>query len=85
MHSSVKENAQQHRFELPIRDGLFAAAYYRIEDGQIALIHTEVPATPGRPSPNTWISMRCVWRMMGLGWKCEIARPAIEHLCYTRR
>jgi uncharacterized protein len=44
MDSSVKENAHQYRFELPIRDGMFAVAYYRIEDGRVALIHTEVPA-----------------------------------------
>jgi len=40
----VRENTQQQRFELPLADGSFAAAYYRIEDGRVALIHTEVPA-----------------------------------------
>jgi uncharacterized protein len=44
MDFSIKENTQLHRFELPIGDDLFAAAYYRIENGQVALIHTEVPA-----------------------------------------
>lgn len=44
MGSEVRENTQQHRFELPIEDGVFAAAYYRIEDGRIVLLHTEVPA-----------------------------------------
>jgi predicted GNAT family acetyltransferase len=42
--SEVRENPQQHRFELPLRDGAFAAAYYRIEDGRVVLFHTEVPA-----------------------------------------
>lgn len=44
MSLEVKENPQQHRFELPIGDGVLAAAYYRPEDGRVALIHTEVPA-----------------------------------------
>jgi uncharacterized protein len=39
----VTENTQLHRFELPLGDGLIAAAYYRMEDGRVALIHTEVP------------------------------------------
>jgi glutathione S-transferase len=41
--SSVKENAEQHRFERPIHDGAIAAAYYRDADGKLAFIHTEVP------------------------------------------
>ncbi|MGO4836030.1 GNAT family N-acetyltransferase, partial [Rhizobiaceae sp. 2RAB30] len=32
------------RFELPIGDDALAAAYYRVEDGRVVLIHTEVPA-----------------------------------------
>jgi predicted GNAT family acetyltransferase len=44
MSTSVRENANQHRFELPIADGAIAAAYYRMEGGLVVLIHTEVPA-----------------------------------------
>src|SRR5262245_29299496 len=44
MRRKVKENPLQHRFELPIRDDLLAIVYYRIEDGRVALIDTEVPA-----------------------------------------
>jgi predicted GNAT family acetyltransferase len=44
MNSTVTENPQQHRFELPLGDGLFAAVYYQVEDGRLALIHTEVPS-----------------------------------------
>jgi predicted GNAT family acetyltransferase len=40
----VTENAELHRFEMPLGNGLFAAAYYRIENGRLVLIHTEVPA-----------------------------------------
>lgn len=44
MESKVTENVQQSRFELAIAYGLFAMAYYRIENGRIVLVHTEVPA-----------------------------------------
>ncbi|TIQ29976.1 MAG: N-acetyltransferase [Mesorhizobium sp.] len=44
MDAKVRENARQHRFELPIAEGALAAAYYRIEDGLVVLIHTEVPS-----------------------------------------
>ena len=42
--SGVVENAEQHRFELALRDDDIAAAYYRIdENGNVVLTHTEVP------------------------------------------
>ena len=45
MIDEVSENAALHRFELPIygSDGEVAVAYYRIEDGNLVLTHTEVP------------------------------------------
>lgn len=43
MAAIVKENIELHRFELPIADDIFAAAYYRIDDGRVVLFHTEVP------------------------------------------
>jgi predicted GNAT family acetyltransferase len=44
MNAKVIENTQERRFELPIADGALAAAYYRVEDGRVVLIHTEVPS-----------------------------------------
>ena len=43
--SIVIDNPIQHRFELPIvgSQGEIAAAYYRVEDEQVILTHTEVP------------------------------------------
>lgn len=43
--SAVIDNPAQHRFELPIDGGEddIAAVYYRIEDCNLILIHTEVP------------------------------------------
>ncbi|BCP55583.1 N-acetyltransferase [Kaistia sp. 32K] len=43
MQASVRENTRLRRFELPIANGEIAAAYYRIEEGRVVLIHTEVP------------------------------------------
>ncbi|CAH2408804.1 hypothetical protein MES5069_710008 [Mesorhizobium escarrei] len=43
MNAKLTENTQLHRFELPIADGVIAAAYHRIDDRRIVLIHTEVP------------------------------------------
>jgi predicted GNAT family acetyltransferase len=43
MDATVRENVEEHRFELPIADGVFAAAYYRVDNGNVVLIHTEVP------------------------------------------
>ena len=44
MQSEVRDNAAQHRFELPIDGEAMAVAYYKIEDGRVVLTHTEVPA-----------------------------------------
>lgn len=43
MTANITENARLQRFELLIANGMIAAAYYRIEDGRVVLIHTEVP------------------------------------------
>lgn len=43
MTANVTENTRLQRFELPIANGVIAAAYYRIEAGRLVLIHTEVP------------------------------------------
>ena len=44
MTAMVRENPAQHRFERPIRNDAMAAAYFRIEDGRLVFIHTEVPS-----------------------------------------
>lgn len=43
MPSDIIDNPEQHRFELALGDDAIAAAYYRIEDGRVVLMHTEVP------------------------------------------
>lgn len=43
MLASVIDNVAQRRFELALGEDAIAAAYYRIEQGRVVLIHTEVP------------------------------------------
>lgn len=40
----VRENPREHRFERPIHDAAMAAAYYRLTEGRLVFIHTEVPS-----------------------------------------
>lgn len=40
----VRENPEHRRFERPIEDNAIAAAYYRLADGRLVFIHTEVPS-----------------------------------------
>ena len=48
MTETVRNNPAEHRYELTV-DGHLAATYYKIADGVITFIHTEVPdALAGR-------------------------------------
>ena len=44
--SDIIDNKAQHRFELEV-DGHLAASYYKIDDGVITFLHTEVPPELG--------------------------------------
>src|SRR6058998_2103187 len=46
MNNAVSNNATHHRYELNV-DGHIAATYYKIADGVITFIHTEVPPELG--------------------------------------
>ena len=43
MESDIRDNPSMSRFEMPLGDGALAVAYYKVEDGRIVLLHTEVP------------------------------------------
>lgn len=48
MTDTVRNNTDENRYELSV-DGHLAATYYRIADGVITFVHTEVPdALAGR-------------------------------------
>jgi uncharacterized protein len=46
MNSAVSNNPAHHRYQLEV-DGQIAATYYKIDDGVITFIHTEVPPELG--------------------------------------
>ncbi|WP_407156615.1 GNAT family N-acetyltransferase [Bradyrhizobium sp. STM 3557] len=43
MESEVRDNPAMSRFEMPLGNGALAVTYYKIEDGRVVLLHTEVP------------------------------------------
>ena len=43
MASDILDNPNMSRFEMPLGDGALAVAYYKVEDGRVVLLHTEVP------------------------------------------
>ena len=47
MADEIIKNVPMRRYELPIADGAVAVAYYRLEDGRVVLLHTEVPTEFG--------------------------------------
>src|SRR5262245_54700840 len=43
VESDIRDNRAMSRFEMPVGDGAIAVAYYKVEDGRVVLLHTEVP------------------------------------------
>ncbi|WFU55249.1 GNAT family N-acetyltransferase [Bradyrhizobium pachyrhizi] len=43
MESDIRDNPAMSRFEMPLGDTALAVAYYKVEDGRVVLLHTEVP------------------------------------------
>jgi predicted GNAT family acetyltransferase len=43
LSADVVDNPAMKRFELQLDEDEYAAAYYRLEDGRIVIVHTEVP------------------------------------------
>jgi len=48
MDSQIRHNAEKHRFERQIHDGMLAAAYYRLENGKFVFFDVEVPEFSGQ-------------------------------------
>ena len=48
MDPDLIDNVAMHRFELPLdKEGVIAAAYYRVDGDKVVLTHTEVPPEYG--------------------------------------
>jgi hypothetical protein len=43
VETDIRDNPAMSRFEMPLGDGALAVAYYKVEDGRVVLLHTEVP------------------------------------------
>ena len=43
VESDIRDNPAMSRFEMPLGDGALAVAYYKVEDGRVVLLHTQVP------------------------------------------
>ena len=43
MESNIRDDPAMSRFEMPLGGGALAVAYYKVEDGRVVLLHTEVP------------------------------------------
>jgi len=43
VESDIRDNPAMSRFEMPLGDTALAVAYYKVEDGRVVVLHTEVP------------------------------------------
>jgi predicted GNAT family acetyltransferase len=43
MADEIINNLEMRRYELPIADDAVAVTYYKLQDGRVVLLHTEVP------------------------------------------
>lgn len=43
LSANVVDNPAMNRFELKLDEDEYAAVYYRLEDGRMIIVHTEVP------------------------------------------
>jgi len=62
VESDIRDNPAMSRFEMPVGDGGIAVAYYKVEDGRVVLLHTEVPKS-------------CPAWGMDRGWRMAFSKP----------
>ncbi|YBV97946.1 N-acetyltransferase [Phyllobacteriaceae bacterium JZ32] len=79
MDSKVKENISQQRFELPIDGEIFAAAYYRVENGRVVLIHTEVPSEFSGEGIGSRLALGTFELLRQTGRKAILKCPFMNH------
>jgi hypothetical protein len=56
---------------LPLGDGALAVAYYKVEDGRVVLLHTEVAARAVRPGIRIAIG---AWRFRSVATRWEMGK-----------
>ena len=68
--SDVVNNPEKHRYELEV-EGHLAATYYRLADGVITFVHTEVPPELGGTVVGTLNAVPGLRRVTGRGAQSE--------------
>jgi hypothetical protein len=77
--TEVWDNPAQHRFERPIHDQAVAAAYYRVEDGQLVFIHVEVPSEFSGQGIATALAQGTFDLLRKTGRKAVLRCPFMNH------
>src|SRR5436309_11707035 len=81
MNNAVSNNATHHRYELKA-DGHIAATYYKMADGVITFIHTEVPPELGGKGIGSRLIKGALDQVRADGLKviaeCEFVKRYIE-------
>ena len=81
MVNDVSNNPAHHRYELAV-DGHLAATYYKIADGVITFIHTEVPPELGGKGVGSRLILGALDQARAAGLKviaqCPFVRAYIE-------
>ena len=87
MTETVRNNPAEHRYELTV-DGHLAATYYKIADGVITFVHTEVPDALAGRGVGSKLVKGALDQVRGAGLKvvpqCPFVKAYIEkHAEYT--
>jgi predicted GNAT family acetyltransferase len=80
MNTAVTENFEQRRFERPIHDTAMAAAYYRLADGRLVFIHTEVPTEFSGQGIGTELARGAFELLRASGRKAVLRCPFMAHV-----
>jgi predicted GNAT family acetyltransferase len=83
MNTLVAENPQQHRFERPINPTAMAAAYYRVANGRVVLIRTEVPTEFSGRGIGTELAQGTFELLRDSGRKAVLKCPFMAHFFAT--
>src|SRR3546814_18373475 len=74
MDARVVDHSGAKRFEFAIGN-FIAVAYYRIEDGRVVLLHTEVPQEFLRQESSTKLAERVLEQIRASGRRVTATRP----------
>jgi hypothetical protein len=82
VESDIRDNPSISRFEMPLGDGALAVAYYKVEDGRVVLLHTEVPQRAVRPGVRIAAG---AWRSRSVATRREKSDCEVPFHVFLRR